>query len=105
MQLMEKQDGILGELLNSDRKYLLKLYVTGSAPRSIIAINNITEICKNHLVDYELQVIDIYENPNLASEAQIIAIPTLVKVLPPPQRRIIGDLASVEKVLAFLDNY
>ncbi len=101
---MEKQDGNFGELLNPDKKYLLKLYITGSAPRSMSAINNITELCKNNLADYELQIIDIYENPSLATEAQIIAIPTLVKVLPSPKRRIIGDLATAEKVLTCLEN-
>jgi circadian clock protein KaiB len=104
MKGMKNQAGDFGELLNSDRKYLLKLYITGSAPRSLNAINNITEICKNNLVDYELQIIDIYENPSLAKEAQIIAVPTLVRVLPSPKRRIIGDLASSEKVLTCLEN-
>ena len=104
MQVIEKQVGNFGELLNSTRKYLLKLYITGSAPRSISAINNITEICKNNLVDYELQIIDIYEYPSLAKEAMIIAAPTLIRVLPSPKRRIIGDLASTEKVLTCLEN-
>ncbi|MFW5820095.1 MAG: circadian clock KaiB family protein [Bacteroidota bacterium] len=80
-------------------KYFLKLYITGSAPRSISAVNHITEICDNNLRDYELQIIDIYEKPILAKEDQIIAIPTLIKILPPPERRIIGDMTNKEKVL------
>jgi circadian clock protein KaiB len=104
MQEIEKQVGNFGELLNSERKYLLKLYITGSAPRSISAINNITAICKNNLVDYELQIIDIYVDPSLAKEARIIAAPTLIRVLPYPQRRIIGDLAGTERVLTCLED-
>jgi circadian clock protein KaiB len=104
MQRTEKQDGNSGELLNPVRKYLLKLYITGSAARSMSAINNITDICKKNLVDYELQIIDIYENPSSAKEAQIIAVPTLIRVLPSPKRRIIGDLASAEKVLTCIEN-
>jgi circadian clock protein KaiB len=101
MQGMEKRGGDYGEII-TDNKFVMILYITGSAPRSLSAINNLTAICKNNLVEYELQIIDIYENPALARENQIVAIPTLVRVLPHPQRRIIGDLASSEKVLTFL---
>jgi circadian clock protein KaiB len=96
---MEQQNGDIKKDLHGGKKYLLRLYITGSAPRSLIAVNNITQICKNHLDDYELQIIDVYQTPNLAKEDQIIAIPTLVKVLPLPERRVIGDLSDVEKVL------
>jgi circadian clock protein KaiB len=99
---MEKQGGDYRELINTRKKVEMILYITGSAPRSISAINNITSICKNNLIDYDLKIIDIYENPNLARENQIVAIPTLVRVLPHPKRRIIGDLTSAEKVLTFL---
>ena len=101
MQGMKKREGNYGEL-STENKYVMILYITGSAPRSLSAINNITAICKSNLFKYELQIIDIYENPTLAKEDQIVAIPTLVRVLPHPQRRIIGDLASAEKVLTFL---
>jgi circadian clock protein KaiB len=86
-----------------EKKYLLKLYISGSAPRSVSAINQITAICKRHLNNYDLQIIDIYNNPELAKEAQIVAVPTLIKVLPLPERRLIGDMTDVEKVLAGLD--
>jgi circadian clock protein KaiB len=102
MQEMERQEGDYRELINTSKKIVMVLYITGSAPRSISAINNITSICKNNLIDYELKIIDIYENPNLAKDDQIVAIPTLVRVLPPPIKRIIGDLTSTEKVLTFL---
>lgn len=101
---MENQNENSDNPLHNKQKYLLKLYITGSTPRSISAVNHITEICKNNLDDYELQIIDVYENPNIAKEEQIIAIPTLIKVLPPPERRIIGDMANTEKVLTGLDH-
>jgi circadian clock protein KaiB len=99
---MKKQNEDFGKSLNHEKKHFLKLYITGSASRSISAINNLTEICKNNLVDYDLQIFDIYENPTLAKEAQILAIPTLIKVLPFSRRRLIGDMSSADKVLNFL---
>ena len=85
-------------------KYLLKLYVTGLTPRSNAAIRNVTAICEQHLKDrYELEVIDLYQRPALAKGEQIIAAPTLIKKLPLPLRRLIGDMASEEKVLVGLD--
>jgi len=85
-------------------KYTLKLYVTGQTPRSQRAIANLKEICAREAEDeYELIVIDVLENPQLAEDEKIIATPTLVKLLPPPLRRIIGDLSDQEKVLLGLD--
>ncbi len=102
---MENKNENSDNPLHNSKKYLLKLYITGSTPRSISAVNHITEICRNNLNDYDLQIIDIYENPVLARDDQIIAIPTLIKVSPPPQRRIIGDMANIEKVLTGLDHH
>lgn len=85
-------------------KYLLRLYVTGTTPQSIRAIANIKEICEEHLKGrYELEVIDLYQQPGLARGEQIIAAPTLIKKLPLPLRRIIGDMSATEKVLVGLD--
>jgi len=84
--------------------YLLRLYVTGSTAQSVHAINNVKKICEEHLQGcYELQVIDLYQQPQLAHGEQIIAVPTLIKKLPPPLRRIIGDMSSTERVLVGLD--
>ena len=84
--------------------YLLRLYVTGMTPRSLRAIENIKIICKEHLEGrYTLEIIDIYQRPELAKEQQIIAAPTLIKELPPPLRRFIGDLSDKEKILVRLD--
>lgn len=84
--------------------YVLKLYVSGSTSSSISAIKNIKTICEENLHNrYDLEVIDLYQNPNLASGEQIIAAPTLIKKLPLPLRRIIGNLSSKEKVLVGLD--
>jgi len=85
-------------------KYVLILYVAGMTPRSMRAIANIKEICEEHLKGhYDLQVIDIYQRPVLSSGEQIIAVPTLIKKLPAPLRRIIGDLSDRERVLVGLD--
>ena len=85
-------------------KYLLRLYVTGMTPRSTEAITRIKEICEEYLEGrYELEVIDIYQQPTLAKGEQIIATPTLIKRLPLPLRRLVGDLSNKERVLMGLD--
>ncbi len=89
---------------NESQQYILKLYVAGINPRSSAAIRSITEICEQHLKNrYELQVIDIYQQPILARGEQIIAVPTLVKKLPVPLRRFIGDLSDQDRILVGLD--
>jgi len=86
------------------QKQVLKLYVTGMTPNSVRAIENLRKICREHLEDrYELEVIDIYQHPSLASGEQIVAAPTLVRKLPPPLRKFIGDLSNVDKILMGLD--
>ncbi len=85
-------------------KYVLRLYVAGVTPRSRRAITNIKEICDEYLKGrYDLQVVDVYQRPVLAREEQIVATPTLVKRLPAPLRRFIGDLSEKDKVLIGLD--
>src|SRR3954469_20728225 len=86
------------------QKYLLKLYITGQTPRSQRAIANLRRICEEDLGgEYEMQIIDVLERPQLAEDEKILATPTLVKELPVPIRRIIGDLTDSEKVLLGLD--
>lgn len=85
-------------------KYVLRLYVTGMTPKSTRAISNLKKICEEHLGGrYDLQVIDIYQQPALAKGEQIIAAPTLIKKLPLPLRRLIGDMSNTEKMLLGLD--
>jgi len=85
-------------------KYLLRLYVTGSTPQSVRAIANIKTICEEHLKGrYELEIIDLFQNPGLAKGDQIIAAPTLIKKLPYPLRRLIGDLSNTDRILLGLD--
>ena len=85
-------------------QYLLRLYVTGMTARSRRAVENVRKICEAHLQGrYELEIIDIYQQPVLAKGDQIIAAPTLIKKLPLPLRRIIGDMSSTERVLLGLD--
>jgi circadian clock protein KaiB len=81
-------------------EYILRLYVTGSTPRSLKAIANLKRVCEEYLHDdYDLQVIDIYKNPDAARQEQIIAAPTLIKWLPAPLRRFVGDLSNTQKLL------
>jgi circadian clock protein KaiB len=85
-------------------KFRLRLYITGKTPKSERAIANLREICDRELKGlYELQIIDALERPQLAEDEKILATPTLIKDLPPPLRRIIGDLSNSEKVLLGLD--
>ncbi len=84
--------------------FILRLYVAGQTPRSITALANLKKICEEHLAGrYQIQVVDLLENPQLASGDQILAIPTLVRKLPVPVRKIIGDLSNTEHVLIGLD--
>lgn len=86
------------------RGFLFRLYVTGNTPASSRAIERVRRVCNEHLLDrYDLEVIDIYQKPALARDEQIIATPTLIKVLPVPPRRFIGDLSNVESLLLGLD--
>lgn len=85
---------------SAKEKYFLKLYVTGLLPNSAHAIINTKAICERYLKDrYELEIIDIYQQPLLALTEEIIAIPLLIKKLPLPEERLIGDMSDIEKVL------
>ena len=84
--------------------FLLRLYVAGQTPRSVAAFANLKKICEEHLQgQYEIEVIDLLENPQLAAGDQILAVPTLVRKLPEPVRKIIGDLSNTERVLVGLN--
>lgn len=82
----------------------LRLYVAGTSPKSVMALANLKRLCEENLYgQYQLEVIDILENPQLAAGDQILAIPTLVRKLPEPMRKIIGDLSNTDRVLIGLD--
>ena len=84
--------------------YVFQLYVSGMTPKSLRAIGNIKALCEEYLEGrYELQIIDVYQNPDQTKDARIVAAPTLIKKLPPPLRRFIGDLADKENILVKLD--
>jgi circadian clock protein KaiB len=88
----------------SARTYELRLYVAGQTPKSLAAFANLKKICEEHLAgQYEIEVIDLLKHPQLASGDQILAIPTLVRKLPQPIKKIIGDLSNTERVLVGLD--
>ncbi len=92
------------KVLNSDEMWELRLYVAGVTPKSVEAFANLKKICEEHLAGkYHIEVVDLLENPRLASGDQILAIPTLVRKLPPPIKKIIGDLSDTERVLVGLN--
>ncbi len=85
-------------------RWMLRLYVAGQTPNSLIAYANLSRICEEHLKGrYEIEVIDLLVNPTLAKDDQILALPTLVRKLPEPMKKIIGDLSNTEKILVGLD--
>jgi len=88
----------------SGRPWRLRLYVAGQTPKSITALANLQRLCDTHLAGrYRIEVIDLVSQPHLARRDDIVVIPTLVRQLPPPLRKIIGDLSNVERVLVGLD--
>jgi circadian clock protein KaiB len=100
------EDNILARLCAppQDAKYVLRLYVAGSTPQSSRAITNLKAICETHLKNrYDLTVVDLYEQQERAQEDQIVVAPTLVRHLPLPVRRMIGDLSQTDRVLTALD--
>jgi circadian clock protein KaiB len=89
---------------HKELRYVLRLYITGATPRSTQAIVNIRKICEEHLHGrYELEVVDISQHPTLAQGEQVIAAPTLIKKLPLPLRRFIGDMSQTHRILLGLD--
>jgi circadian clock protein KaiB len=91
-------------MVNTEEKWLLRLYVAGKTPKSVAALNNLEKYCETHLKgQYSIEVIDLLVQPQLAEGDQILAIPTLVRKMPEPLRKIIGDLSNEEKVLVGLD--
>jgi circadian clock protein KaiB len=109
MKIPAKKSGTAGKLKQSasparQAKYVLRLYISGSTSKSALAVENIKRVCEQHLKNrYNLEVIDIYQQAHLARDEQIVAVPTLIKRLPPPLRRLIGDMSNLEKVLFGLD--
>lgn len=101
---MKQDDADLETAGGDEDDYVLRLFVTGSTPKSIRAITNLRAICEEHLEGhFDLEVIDLYQQPELAAGNHIVAAPTLIKKLPAPLRRIIGDMSDTERVLIGLD--
>ena len=92
------------EPVTDENKWMLRLYVAGQTPKAITAYANLKKICEEHLQgSYQIEVIDLLVNPTLAKDDQILALPTLVRKLPEPIKKIIGDLSNTERVLVCLD--
>ena len=100
---MAKRDGSRSsdeQVINKQAEYVLRLFVTGASPNSTRAISNIKRICEQYLKDrYSLEIIDVYQQHELAKKEQIVALPLLIKQSPEPSRRLVGDMADEKKVL------
>ncbi len=104
MKAVSTGKGIKAKTAPPDKIWNLRLYVAGQTPKSITAFTNLKKICEEHLAGkYSIEVVDLLKNPQLAKGDQIIALPTLVRKLPEPIKKIIGDLANTERVLVGLD--
>lgn len=89
---------------NYQEVWLLRLYIAGQTPKSVAALANLRRLCEEHLCGrYEIEIVDLIKSPEKAKGDQIVAIPTLVRQLPPPMKKIIGDLSNTEKVLVGLE--
>ncbi|GGH02654.1 circadian clock KaiB family protein [Mucilaginibacter phyllosphaerae] len=96
----EQEDFNVDEGNNSAGPYILRLFITGASPNSIRAVENIKAICENFLAgNYELEIIDIHQQPKLAEGEDVIAVPLMIKKSPYPQRRLIGDMSDTQRVL------
>ncbi len=97
---MDKKTGVHTRNLKETKEFELRLYVTGTSPNSLRSIINIKDICETYLPDrYNLEIIDVYQQESVAAAEQIIALPLLIKKLPLPERRLIGDMSETNKVL------
>jgi circadian clock protein KaiB len=104
MKTKPKTDATKATRAKSADHWKLRLYVAGQTPKSLVAFTNLNRLCEDHLKGrYTIEVIDLVETPRLAKDDQILAIPTLVRKLPEPVRKIIGDLSNTERVLVGLD--
>jgi circadian clock protein KaiB len=92
------------ERSEESERFVLRLYIAGQTPKCVRAFTNLKQICEEHLANrYQIEIIDLLENPQLARGDQILAVPTLVRQLPEPVKKIIGDLSNTERVLVGLD--
>ncbi len=90
--------------MSQQSSLILKLYITGATHHSMKAVKNLQKLCEDHLAgNYQLEIVDMYQQPSLAKEQQIIAAPTLIKLQPSPVRRIVGDMSDTEKILSVLN--
>ena len=104
MSQTTRREGTKGRKVGGSSEYLLRLYVAGQTPKSVQAFANLKEICETHLRGrYRIEVVDLIENPALARGDQILALPAVVRQLPPPVKKIIGDFSNAERVLVGLD--
>jgi circadian clock protein KaiB len=102
--LAETMDGKNGRVSKQNKQWQLRLYVAGQTPKCLTAFANLKRLCEEHMDgNYHIEIVDLLQHPQLAKGDQILAIPTLVRKLPEPVRKIIGDLSNTERVLVGLD--
>jgi circadian clock protein KaiB len=98
--MTEENEGLEAFGEQEDEKYILRLFVTGATPNSVRAISNLKHVCEEYLKGrYELEIIDIFQQPMLAKDEQVIAVPLLIKKFPLPERKLVGDMSNIVKVL------
>ena len=101
--MSKKEDHLSGNDEGSNTEYVLRLFITGATPNSVRAVANIKEICDKHLPGrYRLEIIDVYQQRDIAQKEQLVALPLLIKSYPLPERRLIGDMSDARKVLLAL---
>jgi circadian clock protein KaiB len=86
--------------VDEEEKYILRLFITGASPNSVRAVGNIREFCEHYLKNkYELEIIDVHQQPEIAQEEQLLALPLLIRKFPSPEKRLIGDMSDTQKIL------
>ena len=98
-----KSPDIIKAILGEPKEFVFHLFITGASPNSVRAINNLKQLCEAHMAGrYELQIIDVYQQPGIAEKEQIIALPLMIRKYPLPERRLIGDISETTKILKTL---
>ena len=101
---MKKKNGTKKKRVYNTTEWILRLYVAGQTPKSLSAFSNLKRICEEHLANrYVIEVVDLLKQPQLAQDDQIVALPTLIRRLPEPIKRIIGDLSDLDRVMVGMD--
>jgi circadian clock protein KaiB len=98
-----KSPDMIKSIIGESKEFVLHLFITGASPNSVRAINNVKQLCEEHMAGrYDLHIIDVYQQPSIAEKEQIIALPLMIRKFPLPERRLIGDMSETTKILKTL---